>query len=898
MKKLMAILLILILTLPGINIYSAPIYNMEETVILSDGVTLTRVKCFYADHNLTYSVIKADLSNSSTSLKLLTPSGGIDTFATVENLAKTDENTIGALNADFFSIYKGSKGFSLGIEIKDGNLLQSPINPDTMATVSYENDILSMGYLDFHIMAVAPNWEYKEIRHLNKHTSYYGDILMYTSEFNGGYSPAPGGEVVEVVVEDGKIKEFRRNQPSVKIPENGCVLVVSEGSTMFLANNFNVGDEIKFDYYITPDISGSDVAFGGGAMLVSNGNVVKSFSHTVSGYNPRSAIGVDKSGKTVYLVAVDGRQTSSRGMTMSELASLMAELGCYNAVNLDGGGSTNMVASSIWNENIHTVNSPSENRKVSNAVGIVCTDTDTAPSSVILEADREVVFVGDNVKISSKVVNKSKRPLPGSATLWSEQGNIYGEYFTPTVGGEVTVYANYGDASGSISVYCVDTVSGINAPGFMSIPVNQNKVLPITVFDSSGHIVSVEDTSKFSITSSDPSVVSVSGNTLTAHRNGKAIITVKKDNAVCYTSVNAGSASSSFETNTFDSLQGSFISYPSYVEGGVEVSSENYFSNGKSIQLNYDFSADNSESKAAYYALSPKIPLDNSCNEVSVRVYSPSTFNHSVRAQFTDGNGDVFRVKMCGELPAGEWFSAIASIPENAVRPITLDRIYALYTDGEKKDLGCIYLDDLSYEKSSGGTGKYLAAPQNVYDSPEFFSTPKVFRAGSYSFGTKTILSSLSDLRTSQKVSKAQTGMMLGNLKPQTKKEDANALYVCLDTSKGGIKATNSDQWNFLANAMAYSDKENVFILSDNSIFGNDAFENEVIKEYLASLNKNIFVITGGERNTYTNIGGVGYFTLANRDMEELSLQRVHNYSYLEFSLTNNPAFRWVRVFD
>ena len=43
-------------------------------------------------------------------------------------------------------------------------------------------------------------------------------------------------------------------------------------------------------------------------------------------------------------------------MSMPELAELMKSLGCHNAINLDGGGSTNMVASTLQSPELHTVN--------------------------------------------------------------------------------------------------------------------------------------------------------------------------------------------------------------------------------------------------------------------------------------------------------------------------------------------------------------------------------------------------------------------------------------------------------------------------------------------------------------------------------------------------------------
>lgn len=60
---------------------------------------------------------------------------------------------------------------------------------------------------------------------------------------------------------------------------------------------------------------------------------------------PRTAIGTADHGKTLILFVVDGRREQwSVGMTMAELAQTMADLGCQHAVNLDGGGSTTLVA--------------------------------------------------------------------------------------------------------------------------------------------------------------------------------------------------------------------------------------------------------------------------------------------------------------------------------------------------------------------------------------------------------------------------------------------------------------------------------------------------------------------------------------------------------------------------
>jgi exopolysaccharide biosynthesis protein len=59
---------------------------------------------------------------------------------------------------------------------------------------------------------------------------------------------------------------------------------------------------------------------------------------------PRVAAGVDRLGKKLWLIAIDGKQPLySEGVTKAELAIVCAELGVDRAINLDGGGSTTLV---------------------------------------------------------------------------------------------------------------------------------------------------------------------------------------------------------------------------------------------------------------------------------------------------------------------------------------------------------------------------------------------------------------------------------------------------------------------------------------------------------------------------------------------------------------------------
>lgn len=60
--------------------------------------------------------------------------------------------------------------------------------------------------------------------------------------------------------------------------------------------------------------------------------------------DPRTAIGVNRNGRYLYIVVVDGRQPLySQGATFQELAELLKEYGAFAAMSLDGGGSSTLV---------------------------------------------------------------------------------------------------------------------------------------------------------------------------------------------------------------------------------------------------------------------------------------------------------------------------------------------------------------------------------------------------------------------------------------------------------------------------------------------------------------------------------------------------------------------------
>lgn len=104
-----------------------------------------------------------------------------------------------------------------------------------------------------------------------------------------------------------------------------------------------------------------------GPMLIRRGTVIpqRMDRHFVYGRHNRTAIGLKPDG-TVVLLVVDGRHSrEAEGLSLPELTRVMRWLGCCDAVNLDGGGSTTMYIKNRGNGGI--VNHPSDNGRFDTA---------------------------------------------------------------------------------------------------------------------------------------------------------------------------------------------------------------------------------------------------------------------------------------------------------------------------------------------------------------------------------------------------------------------------------------------------------------------------------------------------------------------------------------------------
>ena len=183
-------------------------------------------------------------------------------------------------------------------------------------------------------------------------TSAMAQARKAVAAINGSYFNMRKGNSVCFLQMDGEVIDTTTTA-ELNLRVNGAVQI-KKGRLRILPWS----KKIEESYHGKNDVLAS------GPMLLQRGNISSwetcdsSFVHTK---HPRSAVVVEKDG-TTWFVTVDGRAPGhANGMSIPELAHLIRILGGYDALNLDGGGST-----TLWLEG-NVVNHPSDNRQFDHA---------------------------------------------------------------------------------------------------------------------------------------------------------------------------------------------------------------------------------------------------------------------------------------------------------------------------------------------------------------------------------------------------------------------------------------------------------------------------------------------------------------------------------------------------
>ncbi len=294
---------------------------------------------------------------------------------------------LAGVNGDFYEReHSRYAGDPRGLQIVEGDLVSEPTGNSSYCAFWID----AMG--NPHIDDVKPQFKAtlpdgSSVKFALNEDRRSGDVVLFTPTL-GRATKASGGRELILEREDSspwgpvrigetyktKVREINDNGNS-KLSKD--VLVLSFGARAAeKLPSIEPSATVILSLATIPDLRGARTAISGGSIITLSGkkkrierpkNSGSLNSYSVSSMferHPRSAVGFSKT--HIYLVQVDGRQRRlSVGMTLEELGAYMANIGCDEAISLDGGGSA-----TFWYRG-RVVNSPCDGTERAVANGLI-----------------------------------------------------------------------------------------------------------------------------------------------------------------------------------------------------------------------------------------------------------------------------------------------------------------------------------------------------------------------------------------------------------------------------------------------------------------------------------------------------------------------------------------------
>ncbi len=834
LKKIAAISAAAILLLSssayGSSLYT--VYDLSEETRLSKSITYERIEKYTSVGWMNINVIRADLTDEYTEVKPVNSENGISNRASLSSMIMSS-GAVAAVNGDFF--YMGDPTYTYGPLIRDNKLITSPLPfNDGYPTVSK----LSDGSVDISVwnpkitLYGSDSTEFNVVV-MNKTSSIEWGPTILTSDWNKTSPGYTTKDIIEVVVVDNTVSEVRINQPSTVIPENGYIIASSNAATMEkMQNSFSVGHPVSMNIELDFNPEDVDWSFGALNYLVKDGKE-NEISSQVLGANPRTAIGFNRDNTEIIMVTLDGRHKDYVGAKQTELAKIMLELGAYNAVNMDGGGSTTMGVDFLKNANVTVVNIPSDGRerRIASGVGVFNNYPDSnTVDKIEITASQDAVFNNTETELDLKFFNEYYTPIGfdlrnvNFSVSPVGSGSVVNNVFMPERAGKATITAHVGNATGRIEIDVLDKPVALKLDtDSLTLGLNDTYELGnVLGIDKAGNSAYIPW--KYITSSYRNRVGKVENGVFTSSDIANTgAVTLTFGDAIKHIQVKVGYRYKTL--NNFENLDNLKLTlYPEDSQGSLS-GTKDFVKEGKNaLQLNYDFTkmTDQSIAFVEFGNDGEGIKLEDKPLAIGMWVYGDNK-NHWLRTRITDAYGTQVKIDFEEEVNWTGWKWVEAKIPEGIAYPITLKNIYLAEINETRKDTGTIYIDNLRimYEPKDKELG--LRAETVFEDSMK-----------------KSSITNYTEKLTvmSGKYNYEGTG---------------DIIYCEGIISTGTMSADNTTMWNNIKSFMDHEDK--VLVLSLNSDIDNinDEREVRVLKEILerASLNNDVFVVfTGGNENT------------------------------------------------
>ncbi|GGS86361.1 phosphodiester glycosidase family protein [Streptomyces violaceus] len=371
---------------------------VQKRVRVAPGVTYEHFDIQAAKGVTHAHVLKVDLGNPRVQVDLLYP-GAVASRAQVSRMADA-QGAVAGVNGDFFNITETqhpgveATGASVGPAITAGRTLKAAVpngqrfGPELPPGTTTE-DVFGVGTdgrarldrlaLDGSVRASGTRLP---LGGLNQYALPVGSVGAFTSEWGSASRvratcgtdtdrAAPcSTDTYEVTVLDGKVVSAADTPGRGPIAAGTTVLVGREAGAQQL-RKFSTGEPVEIEHGLVAATSGVPYRLAlGGYPVLSGGRPLPGLDDTASAV--RTAVGLADDGRRMLLLALDGGAEYRSGMTIAEVADTMRRLGSQDALSLDGGGSSTLVARKSGASTVSVRNHPSggAERAVPNGIGV------------------------------------------------------------------------------------------------------------------------------------------------------------------------------------------------------------------------------------------------------------------------------------------------------------------------------------------------------------------------------------------------------------------------------------------------------------------------------------------------------------------------------------------------
>ena len=348
----------------------------------------------------------------------------------------------------------------------------------------------------------------------------------------------------------GVVESITEDSGAVEIPKGKIVLTADSRVPAEMLEQmklFTVGAQVTINTSAEGDERWNNAKYAlgcTGGRLIKNGEI----QDVDNSAAPRSAFGIKADG-TLIFYTIDGRQSGhSYGVRLKTLSARLKELGCVDAVNLDGGGSTSIGTIYPGNDSFSMINKPSDGsaRKVATFIGIYNTAEKTGTAQRLFLYPYGGNYLSGATQNFSVLATDSgyyKAPLPNELTFTAPDGSTSTDGSVRITGsGEVKVSVSGGGASGTATVNCYDNPSSLtvynqdtgNAVSDITISCTDSVNLTATAYAGRKKLISDDSCYTWKC-------ISESGNIGTVDTNG--YFTASETPSKGYIEVSAGTAS-------------------------------------------------------------------------------------------------------------------------------------------------------------------------------------------------------------------------------------------------------------------------------------------------------------------------------------------------------------------